>query len=84
MVLSGIGICDFCLKIFQQWRPQTETVFLLSALRQLPAIFVYPATNIGIIVFTTLGATLLWKEKLNKMGHWALVTGIVAIVLLGI
>ena len=127
-VLFGVGLSDFGMKIFQQWRPQTEkpyfiftiflcsffysfsvvmiqriqlnktvliqgsilgipnvfsTFFLLMALAQLPAIIVYPMTNIGIILLTTLGAVLLWKEKLNRFGKFALFFGILAIALLG-
>ncbi len=128
-VLIGIGVSDFCMKVFQNWRPQTEkslfifiiffssflytlvvlywkripiqravflrgamlgipnvfsTVFLLIALSQLRAIIVYPTTNIGIILLTTFGAALIWKEKLNSVGIIALLTGIMAIILLGL
>ena len=128
-VLIGIGLNDFAMKIFQQWRPLAEkpfflltifssatiytfivvlykrlrfdrtvlvrggilgipnmfsTFFILLALAQLPAVVVYPITNIGIILLTTLGAALLWKEKLNYYGKWALVSGIIAIIFLGI
>jgi len=127
MVMFGIGISDFCLKIFQHWRVQNEkslfifviflsafiytsiviyqknipfhrnvfirgtilgipnvfsTVFLLMALAKFEAIIVYPITNIGIILLTTLGASLIWKEKLNPPGVVALVSGVLAIVFL--
>ncbi len=61
-----------------------STVFLLSALSDLPAIFVYPAVNIGIIIFTAIGAFLIWKEKLNRAGITALIFGIIAIIFLSI
>lgn len=128
LVLIGIGLNDFGMKVFQQWRTPEEkpyfifiiflcafvysfalvllkgikfdrpviirgailgipnvfsTFFLLMALAQLPAIVVYPMINIGIIILTTLGAGLIWKEKLNRFGQWALISGIIAIVLLG-
>jgi drug/metabolite transporter (DMT)-like permease len=128
LVLIGIGLADFSLKVFQQWRPAAEksyfiftvflfaalytfllaiikrvtfdrsvlirggllgipnvfsTVFLLVALAQLPAIIVYPIINIGIIILTSLGAMLIWQEHLNIYGKWAVATGVVAIVLLG-
>jgi len=128
-VLIGIGLNDFAMKVFQQWRPLGEkpyfifiifsaatiytfvvilfkkvpinkvvlirggilgvpnmfsTFFILLALAQLPAIVVYPMTNIGIILLTTLGAALLWQEKLNSYGKWALISGIIAIVFLGL
>ncbi len=129
MVLMGIGINDFCMKVFSNWRPANEeplfllsifgfsflytsaivrikkigfdkqtffrgailgvpnmfsSFFLLGALAQLPAIFVYPVTNIGIILLTALGAYLIWKEGLNKSGRWALISGMLAILLLSI
>jgi drug/metabolite transporter (DMT)-like permease len=128
-VLVGIGLNDFCMKVFQQWRPEVEksyfifiifsaatiytffvifikrirlkkivlirggilgvpnmfsTFFILLALAQLPAIVVYPMMNIGIILLTALGAWILWKEKLNNYGKWALVSGSIAIIFLGI
>jgi drug/metabolite transporter (DMT)-like permease len=127
-VLIGIGLNDFAMKVFQQWRPLVEkpyfiliifsaatvytfvvifikkvpldrivlirggilgvpnmfsTFFILLALAQLPAIVVYPMTNIGIILITTLGAAIIWKEKLNMYGKWALISGIIAIIFLG-
>ena len=128
-ILVGIGLNDFCMKVFQQWRPGVEksyfifiifsaatiytffvifikrirlekivlirggilgvpnmfsTFFILLALAQLPAVVVYPMTNIGIILLTALGAAIIWKEKLNMYGKWALVSGIIAIIFLGI
>lgn len=60
-----------------------STFFLLLALAALPAIIVYPLVNIGIILLTTIGASIIWKEKLNTFGRWALVCGVMAIFLLG-
>jgi drug/metabolite transporter (DMT)-like permease len=113
-LLLGIGINDFCLKLFQQWRPPTEqplfllaifgsafvytlgyvlimrvplekptlvlggvlgipnifsSFFLLGALATLPAILVYPVSNIGIIGLTALGAAVIWREQLNGWGR---------------
>ena len=61
-----------------------STVFLLGALSLLPAIIVYPLINVGIILFTTLLAFIIWKEKLNRWGVLALTSGILAIVFLSI
>jgi drug/metabolite transporter (DMT)-like permease len=61
-----------------------STVFLLSALALLPAILVYPLMNVGIILFTTLAAFLIWKEKLNRWGILALASGLLAILLLSL
>ncbi len=129
MLLIGIGINDFCMKLFQSWRPAAEkpffllcifasawiysllyimikklpvdrrtvglglllgipnifsSYFLIAALTEVEAIVVYPLVNIGIIVVTALAAWVIWREKLNRAGMWALSTGIAAIVLLGI
>ncbi len=59
-----------------------SSFFLIGALTQLNAIFVYPVTNVGIIIFTAIGAFLIWKEKLNKFGLVALVAGVISIILL--
>lgn len=61
-----------------------STIFLLGALALLPAILVYPLMNVGIIVLTTLLAFIIWKEKLNRWGVLALISGILAIVILSI
>ena len=61
-----------------------STIFLLAALSQLPAIFVYPSINIGIILFTAIGAYALWREGMNKSGIAALISGVIAILLLSI
>ena len=128
-LLMGIGLNDFCMKIFEQKRPETDTsfflfgifffafiysaiyvfvnkikierqtlaigavlgvpnifssFFLLGALTQLPAIIVYPVSNIGIILLTTLAAAIIWKERLNPFGKCALISGLVAILLLSV
>jgi drug/metabolite transporter (DMT)-like permease len=129
VVLIGIGINDFSMKIFKSWRPESEepffilfifssafsysviyillkririvkhtatwglllgvpnvfsTIFLLAALALIPAILVYPLINVGIIIFTTLLAFFIWKEKLNRWGILALASGILAIVFLSV
>lgn len=61
-----------------------STVFLLGALALLPAILVYPLMNVGIILFTTLLAFLIWKEKLNRRGIFALASGLLAILFLSL
>jgi drug/metabolite transporter (DMT)-like permease len=129
IVLAGIGLNDFAMKIFQQWRTPEEksfflfmiftsaffytgitiffrrikikkqdflrgnilgipnifsSFFLIGALNVFPGIVVYPVVNIGIIVLTTVLAMLIWKERVDKYGAFALISGIVAIVLLNI
>jgi len=61
-----------------------STIFLLGALSLLPAILVYPLINVGIIVFTTLFAFVIWKEKLNRWGVLALTSGLLAILFLSL
>lgn len=61
-----------------------STFFLIGALVQLPAIIVYPATNIGIILLTTISAVMFMHERLNRFGILALLSGIVSIYLLTI
>jgi drug/metabolite transporter (DMT)-like permease len=128
-VLIGIGINDFSMKVFKNWRPEQEepffvffvfssaliyssvfiaikkikiikhtaywglalgvpnvfsTIFLLGALALLPAILVYPLVNVGIIIFTTLLAFIIWKEKLNRWGLLAITSGVLAILFLSL
>lgn len=61
-----------------------STIFLLGALALLPAIVVYPLTNVGIILFTASAAFLIWKEKLNRWGVLALASGLLAILFLSL
>jgi len=61
-----------------------STFFLLGALALLPAILVYPLMNVGIILFTTVAAFLIWKEKLNRWGVLALASGLLAILFLSL
>lgn len=61
-----------------------STIFLLAALSLLPAIVVYPLMNVGIILFTTIAAFLIWKEKLNRWGVFALASGLLAILFLSL
>jgi drug/metabolite transporter (DMT)-like permease len=61
-----------------------STIFLLSALALVPAISVYPLMNVGIIVLTTILAFVIWKEKLNRWGMLALVSGLLAILFLSL
>lgn len=61
-----------------------STIFLLAALNSLPAMMVYPVMNIGVILFTTISAYIIWKERLNKFGISAIILGTAAILLLGL
>ncbi len=59
-----------------------SSFFLIGALSELPGIIVYPLTNIGIILLTTILSIIIWKESLDKYGIAALALGIVAVLLL--
>lgn len=61
-----------------------STIFLLAALSVLPAILVYPFMNVGIILLTTLLAFIIWKEKLDRWGILALISGVLAILFLSL
>lgn len=58
--------------------------FVLAALGELPAIIVFPIQNIGVIVITAVAAYLLFNEKINLYGKFAIAVGIAAILLLKI
>ncbi len=123
-ILVGIGASDFLVKVFNQWRPETEksfflmsifgsafiytfaysiikkykvekrtaitglvlgvpnifsSFFLIDALKQIPAIIVFPSINIGVIIFTAFGAFIFFKESFNNYGRIALLIGLIAI-----
>ena len=59
-----------------------STFFLIGALTQLPAVLVFPLTNIGIIILTAILARLIFKERLNKYGIYSLVLGVISILFL--
>lgn len=61
-----------------------SSFFLIESLKNLSAIIVYPLTNIGIIIATTIGAVLIFKENIKENEYWALLAGCLSIVLLSI
>ncbi|MBZ0184302.1 MAG: hypothetical protein K8F60_17720 [Melioribacteraceae bacterium] len=61
-----------------------SSFFLIDALKQIPAIIVFPSVNISIIILTAIGAFLIWKESLNAYGRVALLFGIISIGLLSL
>lgn len=61
-----------------------STIFLIGALSQLPAVLVFPLTNIGIILLTALLALIIFKEKLNRYGVFSLILGLIAILFLSV
>lgn len=61
-----------------------SSYFLLGALAKLPAVVVYPSMNIGVILVTSFGAYLIWKENINRFGKFALISGLIAILFLSL
>lgn len=60
-------------------------LFMLWALHSgLEGSFVFPVANVGIIVATTIGAVLLFHEKLSKINWMGIGLAVVAIVLMSI
>ncbi len=63
--------------LFSSW-------FLIGALEQFPAVMVFPAVNVGIILATALASAFIWKEIPNRWGRLAIVSGIAGIIFLSI
>ncbi len=61
-----------------------STYFLLGALAELPGIIVFPVANVGIILGTAFFAWIIFGERLNKWGIFALFLGMIAVALLSI
>lgn len=59
-----------------------SSYFLLNALQKVPAVVVFPAVNTGIILVTAVLAFIIFKEKINTMTMFALITGMVAVACL--
>lgn len=58
-------------------------LFLLMALDSgLEASHAFPLINVGIIVFTTIGAILLFHERIGKANWWGVALAVAAIVLI--
>ncbi|MBK8919898.1 MAG: DMT family transporter [Saprospirales bacterium] len=58
-------------------------LFMLMALNSgLEASFVFPLTNVGIILATTIGAVLLFHERLSTVNWWGIVLAVAAILLI--
>ncbi len=58
--------------------------FLLRALGDLPAVVVYPTTNVATILIVTLSGVLLFKERLRRLQWIALSAIVAALILLNI
>jgi drug/metabolite transporter (DMT)-like permease len=63
--------------LFSSW-------FLIGALEQFPAVMVFPAVNVGIILTTALASALIWREIPNRWGKLAILFGIAGIIFLTI
>ena len=49
----------------------------------IPSAVFFPVANGGIVVLTTIGGALLFKEKLNKAQLLGIIVGLIAIVITG-
>lgn len=58
--------------------------FLLSALRNVPAVIVYPAYSVGTIITITLVGLVVFHEKLSGKKTAALVLIIISLIMLNI
>ena len=59
-----------------------QTFFILKALHYFPGFIVFPVTSAGSIVLTTLVATGLLGERLNRRTYVGILVSVVALVLL--
>ena len=61
-----------------------SSYFLIDALKEYSAVLVYPVVNLGIIVGTAIIVKIIWNEQWNTYAKFALLTGMLAIVLLSL
>ena len=61
-----------------------SSYFLIDALKEFSAVLVYPVVNLGIIVGTAIIVKIIWDEQWNTYAKFALLTGMLAIVLLSL
>ena len=66
------------------WR--TSIVDLMKALDvdSLPSSVIFPVNNIAIVMLSTLGAWLIFREKLSKINVVGIVLAIIAISLIAV
>lgn len=70
MILSGIASCVYIR-------------MNLSLSNMIPSVIFFPVSNGGMVILSTIGARLLFKERLNKMQISGIVIGCIAVVLTG-
>lgn len=58
--------------------------FILKLLRHLPGALAFPLNNIGIIILSTLGGWIFWREKPPRTARLAILMAIVAVFLLNL
>ncbi|HDR05201.1 MAG TPA: hypothetical protein ENN84_08160 [Candidatus Marinimicrobia bacterium] len=73
----SLGLILGLPNLFSSW-------FLIGALEQFPAVMVFPAVNVGIILVTALASVLIWREIPNLWGRLAIISGIAGIIFLSI
>ena len=61
-----------------------SAVCFMSALRHLPDVLVFPVNDVSVVLLSTLGVYLIWREKLNRTGWIALALAVAAIALMNL
>ncbi len=61
-----------------------STKFLLGALADLPAVVVYPTSNVGTILLVTLSGVLVFRERLSRRQWIGLGAIVLALIMLNI
>ena len=79
-----IGIKEVGLGLVLGGSNVLQTFFLLRALGQLPKFQVFPIVSAGGLIFVTLVATAVFKEKLTRKSYAGIVFATVALVLLNL
>ena len=58
--------------------------FLVKVLAQYPgrSSMIFPVVNMGIVLFSTMAARVLFKEHISAMNRWGIALAMVAIALI--
>jgi len=75
---------DVCFGLILGVPNGLSSIFFILALHKLGGFMVFPVNDVGVVVFSSLAAMVIWREKLNQTGWVALAVAIVAIVLMNL
>jgi len=75
---------DVCFGLILGVPNGLSSIFFILALHKLGGLMVFPVNDVGVVVFSSLAAMVIWREKLNQTGWVALAVAIVAIVLMNV